>query len=137
MTDRQILIVKTSWSALAQQSQEVGELFYQKLFELEPAYRALFRNDMELQTQKFTHMMTWLIRNSQHPDQLSTELAALALRHKHYGAQADDYAVVGAALLGALQQQLGSQWDGETQQAWTAMYATILQVVIPVASNAS
>ena len=119
-----------------QQSQEVGELFYQKLFELRPALQALFRNDMDVQIRKFTRMMTWLIRNAQHPGTLTNELEALAARHKHYGAKSEDYPVVGAALLWALQQQLDTQWDSETHQAWTALYATILQVMIPVASNA-
>lgn len=135
MTDRQILIVKNSWSSVMMQSQEVGELFYQKLFELAPALRSLFQNDMELQIRKFTQMMTLLIRTAQYPEQLVSELEELALRHTQYGARPGDYPVVGIALLWALQQHLGDEWDYEMEQAWTEIYLVILKAMIPVSSQ--
>jgi nitric oxide dioxygenase len=134
MTDRQILIIKASWSAAMVRSQETGDLFYQKLFELAPALLPLFCNDRELQVRKFTSIMTVLIRSIQYTDQLVTELEELALRHTQYGAKPEDYPVTGTALLWALQQQLGDQWDAETEEAWTELHLIMLRVMIPVVS---
>jgi hemoglobin-like flavoprotein len=42
-TDRKTLIIKTTWSFVISDPELTGEMFYQRLFELDPALRPLFR----------------------------------------------------------------------------------------------
>lgn len=135
MTERQLLIIKSSWSSVMQQPQEAGELFYQKLFEINPSLQALFKNDQELQTRKFISMMTVFVSKLQHTEELANVLDALAKRHVGYGAKVSHYPMVGKALLAVLAQQLDQRWNLETQQAWELMYQTVADSMI-VASEA-
>ena len=57
MTDRNILIIKNSWSHLIRQSDEAGSLFYERLFELDPDLKAMFPSDMETQVKKLMDMI--------------------------------------------------------------------------------
>jgi hemoglobin-like flavoprotein len=51
--------------------------------------------------------------------------SALAKRHVGYGAKAEHYPVVGAALLWTLEKGLGEAWTGEVADAWTTAYGTL------------
>ena len=56
--------------------------------------------------------------------------SALAQRHVSYGARAEHYPVVGAALLWTLEKGLGEAWTKEVADAWTAAYATLSSYMI-------
>jgi hemoglobin-like flavoprotein len=51
--------------------------------------------------------------------------SALARRHVSYGARAEHYPVVGAALLWTLEKGLGEGWTPDVADAWKAAYATL------------
>lgn len=135
MTDRQLLIIKSTWSSLMTHPQEVGEVFYHLLFEMDPLLRPLFKNDVDLQTRKFISMMTVFVSKLQHEAELMETLQALADRHVGYGAKATDYATVGQALLVTLEKGLGDHWNLETQQAWEQMYQAVADTMIAAAQN--
>ncbi|GAB3925036.1 globin domain-containing protein [Larkinella terrae] len=130
MNDRQILLIKYSWSYILPQAQQTGQRFYVKLFELSPALQPMFRNDPELQARKFIAMMTLLVRRLQHARDLTYELEALSRRHVRYGTQATDYAPVGLALFWTLSQTLGDRWTGEIQSAWRELYTAISNAMV-------
>ena len=56
--------------------------------------------------------------------------SALAKRHVAYGARAEHYPVVGAALLWTLEKGLGDAWTPELAGAWTAAYETLSRFMI-------
>ena len=51
--------------------------------------------------------------------------SALAKRHVSYGAKAEHYPVVGAALLWTLEKGLGDAWTPDVSEAWIAAYGTL------------
>ena len=51
--------------------------------------------------------------------------SALAKRHVAYGAKAEHYPVVGAALLWTLEKGLGDGWTPDIAAAWTTAYGTL------------
>lgn len=122
MKDRDILIIKTSWSYLITQSDEVGLLFYDKLFELDPTLKPMFHNDMEKQIQKLMDMITFMVTRLQKLTDIENDIDALALRHVKYGVRYEHYQIMGNALLWALQNSLGDLWDDDTKAAWTELY---------------
>ncbi|MBC7891633.1 MAG: hemin receptor [Sphingobacteriaceae bacterium] len=136
MTERTILVVKNSWSLLVPRAEEVGARFYQKLFELDPTLRPLFKSDLESQTKKLMTMLTVVISKLQSLSDIIGQVNALAQRHVHYGARPAHYQTVGQALLWTLEQNLGHRWDPETRQAWTDVYTLLANAMIAAAATA-
>ena len=46
MTPEQIYLVKTTWSQVVPIKEKAAELFYARLFELDPTVKPLFTNDI-------------------------------------------------------------------------------------------
>jgi hemoglobin-like flavoprotein len=57
MSPEQILLVQESFKKIVPISDIAAALFYQKLFELDPALRPLFQGDMALQGKKLMTMI--------------------------------------------------------------------------------
>jgi len=130
MTERQILLVKNSWSYVVINSQEAGELFYNRLFEVAPAVRSLFKHDQKEQARKLMNMVTLVVTKLQKLDDIMNEVKLLAQRHGKYGAQPEHYKVVGECLLWTLEQGLGNKWNPELQEAWATVYITLSSAMI-------
>ncbi|HEY9050962.1 MAG TPA: hemin receptor, partial [Gammaproteobacteria bacterium] len=47
MTPAEIKLVKESWAKVVPISETAAELFYGKLFELDPSVRSMFKGDMK------------------------------------------------------------------------------------------
>jgi nitric oxide dioxygenase len=125
MTSHQVLLIKSSWSFVAANSQEAGELFYQKLFELNPSLRVLFPENIESQANKLIGMLTYIIKHLQQIEDLTGEIHQLAARHFSYGVKPSHLIPVGQALLYALEQVNDSRWNHETSEAWQQVYALL------------
>ena len=52
MTPEQVGLIKESWAQVLPISDKAAELFYGKLFELDPDIKPLFKGDMEEQGKK-------------------------------------------------------------------------------------
>lgn len=122
MTPEQIHLVKSSFQKVLPISETAADLFYAKLFELDPSLRPLFRGDIKEQGRKLMDMLDALVRGL---DKLQTILGAvqkLGERHVAYGVQNKHYETVGTALLWTLEQGLGKDFTAETKQAWVETY---------------
>ncbi|TLV02206.1 globin domain-containing protein [Dyadobacter luticola] len=122
MTSRKILIIKTTWSYAIGLPEMTGELFYERLFELDPSLQAMFPPDMEQQNRKLIDMITYMVSHLQAMENVQRDIDAMAARHAGYGVRPEHYKTVGDALKWVLEQRLGDQWDEETREAWTELY---------------
>jgi len=130
MTERQILLVKNSWSYVIVNSDAAGELFYNRLFEVAPAVRPMFKGDTKEQARKLMSMVTLIVTKLQKLDEIITDIKMLAQRHSKYGTQPAHYKVVGECLIWTLQQGLGDKWNKETEEAWVAVYGILADAMI-------
>ena len=130
MTERQILLVKNSWSYVVINSEEAGELFYSRLFEVAPAVRSMFKHDQKEQARKLMNMVTYIVTKLQKLDEIMGEVKSLAQRHGKYGVKPHYYQIVGSSLLWTLKEGLGDKWNTETEQAWTAVYTALADAMI-------
>ena len=129
-------IIRESWTSLVPLRTQAAVLFYGRLFEIDPSAKALFDGKaMHEQHEKFLLTIDTLVQMLDYPPQIIEELQALALRHVGYGVIVAHYETVGAALLWALEQGLGDQWNAETQRAWTELYLFISGVMTRAASK--
>lgn len=125
MTPRQVHLVRTSFAELSRHQHVAALVFYQKLFELDPALRPLFKNDIEEQSRKLMAMLGSLIAMLEGQAGLEEELRAMGERHAGYGVRDEHYATVGAALLGMLDATLDRNFTPEMRGAWLALYGAV------------
>lgn len=130
MNERQIQLVKESWSHVIINAEAAGNLFYQRLFELAPEVRHLFRGDITSQSRKLMNMISMIVNRLHKLDTLMDDIKMLAGRHDHYGAQPEHYRIVGECLIWTLSTGLSEKWNQETEAAWIDAYTILASAMI-------
>ena len=125
MNAREIEIVQRSWRQVAPIADTAAQLFYGRLFELDPSLKAMFRGDMRQQGGKLMGMIGFAVERLGQAQQLIPALRALGERHAGYGVRDEHYVTVAAALLWTLEQGLGDSFTAEVRSAWLAVYAVL------------
>ena len=125
MTPEQVKLVQQSFSRIVPIADKAAVIFYDRLFEIAPQVRSLFPSDMEEQRGKLMATLTAVIGGLTNLPLILPAASALARRHASYGARAEHYPVVGAALLWTLEKGLGEGWTPDVADAWKAAYATL------------
>jgi len=130
MTPDQVKLVQQSFSKVAPISEQAAVIFYNRLFEVAPAVRAMFLADMSDQRKKLMSTLAAVVSGLSNLESILPAASALATRHVAYGAKAEHYPVVGGALLWTLEKGLGADWTPQVAAAWTAAYTTLSNFMI-------
>jgi nitric oxide dioxygenase len=99
MTPDQVKLVQQSFARVAPISDQAAVVFYDRLFEIAPSVSALFPADMSEQRKKLMATLAAVVNGLGNLESILPSASALATRHVSYGAKAEYYPVVGAALL--------------------------------------
>lgn len=137
MTPEQIKMVKASWEKVLPISEQAAELFYGKLFELDPELKSLFKSDMKEQGRKLMSMINTAVNSLTALEQVVPAVQAMGRRHVGYGVKDEDYDTVGAALLWTLGQGLGDAFTDEVKEAWTVTYTVLANTMKDAAAEAA
>ena len=129
VTLRQKTLVQESFASLAPIAEDASALFYRRLFELDPAVRRMFPDDMTSQYRKLAQMLTAAVKGLDHLDRLVPVVQDLGRRHAGYGVTEAHYDTVGAALLWTLEKGLGSAFTPEMKDAWATVYGLLASVM--------
>ena len=129
MTQDDILLVQFSWRKIQPFKEEAAELFYLRLFELDPGLRSLFTGDMEQQGAKLMQMITAAVRGLDRLDALLPVVRDLGSRHFAYGVRDEHYGTVGMALLWTLERALRDDFTPEVKSAWIKTYGVLSQTM--------
>ena len=135
MTPEQITLVTESWDKVVPISEKAAELFYGKLFELDPSLKPLFKGDMTEQGRKLMLMINTAVTNINDVETIIPALEDLGKRHVGYGVKDEYYTTVAEALLWTLGQGLGDAFTEEVKEAWTQTYTTLAEVMITAANT--
>lgn len=136
MTPRQIDLIRASWSAVEPISDAAARLFYDRLFESDPAIKRLFaKTDMQAQRGILMQTLTLLVSSLDDFELVVPVLEALGRVHAGYGVRQRHYDTVEAALLWALDRGLGEAFDDETADAWATAYSAVASVMIEAAAD--
>jgi len=130
MTPDQVKLVQQSFARVAPISEQAANIFYDRLFEVAPAVRAMFPSDMTEQRKKLMATLAVVVNGLSNLEAVLPAASALATRHVAYGARPAHYPVVGGALLWTLEKGLGEAWTPDVAAAWTAAYATLSSYMI-------
>ena len=125
MTEDDKQLVRDSWAKVMPISDKAAELFYNRLFELDPSLRALFTSDMTEQGRKLMGMITVAVNGLDRLDEIIPAVRALGKRHSGYGVTDDHYGTVATALLWTLERGLGDAFTDDTRNAWIKTYTLL------------
>ncbi len=127
MEPEQIALVQHTWKQVLPIKEQAAALFYNRLFSVDPALRALFTGDMTTQGNKLMAMISVAVSGLTRLESILPAVQELGRRHTGYGVKAADYETVGGALLWTLQQGLGEGFTPEVKDAWTDVYRLLAQ----------
>ena len=130
MTPEQVDLVQRTWRAVLPVGDTAAELFYGKLFSLDPSIQSLFRDDMREQGRNLTSMISVAVGSLSRPERILLAVQQLGKRHAAYGVEPRHYELVGVALLWMLEQVLREAFTPPVREAWTQVYglfATTMQ----------
>lgn len=130
-------VIKDSWRLVVPIGETAADLFYRRLFELQPSYKKYFTGDLASQKRKLLAMLAFIVKSLDWPesawrDDVAEEddlfLVVLALGRRHsdlYRIPDESYATVGEALLWTLDYGLGKKFDAAAKEAWTKVYTLV------------
>jgi methyl-accepting chemotaxis protein/hemoglobin-like flavoprotein len=137
LTPTQISLVQSSFAQVAPIADAAAEMFYHRLFELDPTLTRLFKGDMKQQGSKLMQMIGAAVRGLDDLPKLVPVVQKLGQRHNGYGVRAEHYDTVGAALMWTLEQGLGPAFTPDVRSAWTAVYGVLAQTMKAAAVQAA
>jgi len=134
MTPRQIELVQNSFDKVLPFSRYAAEIFYKRLFELDPSLRPLFTSDAKQQGKKLIESIRAVVLNLRKLDRIIAGVQAMAVRHAPHAAKSHHYATIGRALTHTLAKGLGDEFTDETREAWLTA-ATLLAISMKAAAD--
>ena len=129
MTPEQIELVQNSFKSVVPIKEVAAELFYNRLFELDPSIKSLFSGDMVEQGRSLMAMIGTAVAGLKNPETIIPHVEDLGRRHKGYGVVDAHYDTVAEALLWTLEQGLGSAFTPDVKEAWTETYMLLAGVM--------
>lgn len=136
MTPLQVAAVQRTFSLVVPIKEKAAELFYNRLFELDPSLKPMFKGDIKEQGKKLMSTLALVVSGLGSPASILPAVENLGRKHNGYGVQDRHYDTVGAALLWTLEQGLGKEFTADVKAAWTAAYTLLAGVMKDAAKNA-
>ena len=136
ITPKQKQLVQTSFAKVVPISATAADLFYARLFVLDPTLKPLFKGDMKEQGRKLMRTLAVAVNGLDNLEQIVLTVQDLGRKHVGYGVEPKHYDTVGAALLWTLEQGLGAAFTKETGEAWAAVYALLATTMMEAAYGA-
>jgi len=129
ITEQQKALVRATFDKVEPIADTAAEIFYNKLFEYDPALQSLFKNNMKDQGRKLMAALKLAVASLDDLDALVPVLQKMAIKHVDYGVKVDDYTPVGNALLFALKTGLAEAYTDDVRDAWTETYRVVATVM--------
>ena len=137
MKSSQITLVQSTFDRILPISDVAAQIFYERLFHLDPSLRRLFNGDLRMQGKKLMDAISIIIGNLNRPERIIPGVRALGRRHSAYGVQDRHYETFGDALVWTLEHGLGDAFTPDVRSAWSAVYDLLTETMKEAASQAS
>jgi len=135
MTPDQIALVQETFGKIVPMKEEAAEMFYQRLFEIDPKLRPMFKGDIAEQGQKLMAALGAAVSGLKTPEKVLPTIQELGVRHASYGVKEYHYTTVAHALIWTLEQGLGNEFTDAVRDAWIDAYTFISQTMIDAAEG--
>jgi hemoglobin-like flavoprotein len=140
MTPEQAKLVADSFPQLEARLSELGAAVYDRLFNLAPDTRAMFKDDMAAQHRKLVAVLVEFVklrRRSKHflpvtehgGEAVVPGVNRMRSSHAAAGVKAEHYALMRRAILSSVATMLGESFDEQAAQAWGAAFDTLAETM--------
>jgi hemoglobin-like flavoprotein len=129
LTQQQVEVLQSSFRILEPLGATAADLFYRRLFELDPSVVPLFKGNMNEQGRKFMQVLAVAVGGMSSLPTLAPVIRQLGARHAIYGVQPQHYESVRDALLWALARVLQDAYTEEVRTTWATAYAALAGVM--------
>lgn len=129
MTSEDISLVQTSWRKVEPVKEIAAELFYAKLFELDPLLRAICSDDVKSRQTRFTQVLSATVRGLARYDMLLPAVRQFGMRHPLPGEIDHHHANVATALLWMLEKALRKDFTADVRAAWVRIWDALSQTI--------
>jgi hemoglobin-like flavoprotein len=129
LTAKEKRLVRESFLALEPAYDLVGQLFFRKLYRLDPFFRDRFAGPVEVQGRKFMAGLKLGIIAINYDDGLAPVLRLLGVRHRRCGIKVRHYRIMAKALIWTLEQSLEKRFTRETKDAWSTLLTQITRIM--------
>jgi hemoglobin-like flavoprotein len=130
MNTKQIEMVQASFEMVRPIADQAAETFYQRLFEIAPHFRSMFKHDMKKQGAMLMSTLGLAVGSLNKLEAILPAVRSLGQRHAGYGVTAEHYQPVAEAFLWTLEHYLGEGFTPELKDAWVEAYMTLAGAMI-------
>ncbi|USD65889.1 globin domain-containing protein [Vibrio sp. SCSIO 43136] len=131
LTEQELQRIQANYALIEQDSAAFSQIFYQKLFALDPSLRSLFRNDIKIQGRKLMAMLELAVRDHQDMAMLVPMLHQLAERHNDYQVKKSHFKHLNTAVQAALSEYLGERLTEQDAKAWRTLFQFLADTMTP------
>jgi hemoglobin-like flavoprotein len=124
MTDKQVLLVKHSWSYVASQLDQVSSLFVKKLLQLHPDLKSTLKSIRPDALPKLMQTVHHLVASLPDFKKAEKELLLLTAEYSNQGITKDIYDSILICFLITLEKKIGKNWSAEIREAWIFVLAS-------------
>lgn len=125
MEPAKVALVQESFRKVVPIADLAADIFYDRVFELAPAARAMFPDDLREQKKMLMQMLGTAVTNLHQVDKVILAIQDMGRRHVGYGVELAHYDIVGQALLDTLAKGLGDDFTPAVKDAWAETYDLI------------
>ncbi len=135
-TADEIKLVQDTFKLAEPNAAGIAEMFYNRLFEIKPDFKDLFKGDMKAQGEHLMAMLKTAVEGLDDLDSITFAVEDLGRRHVDYDVKEEDYAIVGEALLWTLGKGFGDDFTDDVKSAWTTVYTLLANMMINAVNDA-
>lgn len=125
LSDKDIQLVRHSYTQVFTPDSGAGQILYDRLFDLAPALRPLFDEEIGPQADRLVAGLGEALALLHDRPALRSQMERLGDHHQALGVSPETYHLVGAALLHTVKERTGAGCDDALLTAWTRAYAGI------------
>lgn len=129
--------VVSQYSKLAPRLDDIARAFFDNLFDLDPALRALFPEDLARARQQVTASVALVWKNLDRLVALEPPLMELGRRHAELGVKPAHYPIFRDAMLAALEQCAETPWPQKLRDAWNEALNGVGAIMLKGAARAA
>ncbi len=124
------LIVKKCIDDLSPNIEVLSPLFYKALFHLDIQLKTIFSGNVVFLNRKFANMLATL-KNVKHLENISDSISKMGQRHiLQYEAEIKHFPIMKQALLIALKEFLGKDYNNDLEEAWSSVFDEVAYIMV-------
>ncbi|NME67471.1 globin domain-containing protein [Flammeovirga aprica] len=135
ISDRQIELVQHSFTLITPHRKQFSDLFFAKLFQVDPVLESSLKLDPSDQERKMIPMLSAVVNGLVDIELIIPILHDFGRTHAEYNVEDTHYEAVKQALLYALETVLEQEWTSEISIAWNTCYTVIIDIMKEAATS--